>query len=122
MFSHLGREGWNSRDGDWENLLDVLQRAGLAVLWLDNQPGGCKGVCDRVPTVNTAAEKDPALCPAGECHDAILLKDLDSHIAALPAERRARDERLAAVARNHAEPSVERQVDGRCASPGHPST
>ncbi len=90
MFSHLGREGWNSRDGDWENLLDVLQRAGLAVLWLDNQPGGCKGVCDRVPTVNTAAEKDPALCPAGECHDAILLKDLDSHIAALPAERRAR--------------------------------
>jgi hypothetical protein len=35
------------------------------------------------------------------------------------AERRARDERLAAVARNHAEPSVERQVDRRRASPGH---
>lgn len=90
MFSHLSREGWSGRDGEWENLLDVLRHAGLAVLWVDNQPGGCKGVCDRVPTVNTATEQDPALCPAGECHDAILLKNLDARIAALPAEQRAR--------------------------------
>lgn len=48
MFSHLGRERHVSRDRDHENLLDVVQRAGLAVLWLDNQ-AGCNGLCDWVP-------------------------------------------------------------------------
>ncbi|MDB5900210.1 MAG: phosphoethanolamine transferase [Ramlibacter sp.] len=90
MFSHLGREAFQDRDRDSENLLDVLQHAGLAVLWIDNQPGGCKGVCDRIPSVNTAAAKDPQLCPRGECHDEILLKDLDERLARLPAEKRAR--------------------------------
>jgi lipid A ethanolaminephosphotransferase len=48
MFSHLGKVGFESRQHEYENLLDVAQRAGLAVLWLDNQ-AGCKGVCARVP-------------------------------------------------------------------------
>jgi lipid A ethanolaminephosphotransferase len=90
MFSPLGREGFLARAHDTENLLDVLQHAGLAVLWLDNQPGGCKGVCDRVQNVNTSALRDPALCSGGECHDEILLAGLDGRIAALPPERRAR--------------------------------
>ena len=89
MFSHLGREGFAARTGNYENLLDVLQRAGLAVLWLDNQ-SGCKGICARVPQAETAALQDPLLCSDGQCLDGILLKDLDARIAALPAERRAR--------------------------------
>jgi lipid A ethanolaminephosphotransferase len=44
MFSHLGREANAKNDIPYENLLDVLQRAGMQVLWLDNQ-SGCKGVC-----------------------------------------------------------------------------
>ena len=90
MFSHLGREAFPARERDSENLVDVLQHAGLAVLWLDNQPGGCKGVCDRVPNVNLSAGKDPQLCANGECLDGILLQGLDERIAALPAQRRAR--------------------------------
>ena len=89
MFSHLGRTGFEARSGDYENVLDVLQRAGLAVLWLDNQ-SGCKGVCARVPSVQTSNLDDAALCRGGQCLDGILLKDLDARIAALPAERRAR--------------------------------
>lgn len=89
MFSHLGREGFDDRKTNFESLVDVLQHAGLAVLWVDNQ-AGCKGVCARVPTVSTTALKDPALCPDGECFDEIMLKGLDERIAALPAERRAR--------------------------------
>jgi lipid A ethanolaminephosphotransferase len=89
MFSHLGRAGWGSRHATYENVLDVAQRAGLAVLWLDNQ-AGCKGVCDRIPSASTATLKDAALCQDGECWDEILLKDLDARIAALPAEARAR--------------------------------
>ena len=89
MFSQLGRSGYESRSANYETLLDVLQHAGLAVLWLDNQ-SGCKGVCDRVHQASTSADKDPALCPGGECLDPILLKDLDARIAALPADQRAR--------------------------------
>jgi lipid A ethanolaminephosphotransferase len=90
MFSHLGREGYNAREGNSENLLDVLRHAGMGVLWIDNQPGGCKGVCDRVPTAGTATAQDPRFCEGGECHDAILLEGLDQRIAALPPQQRRR--------------------------------
>ncbi|CAN5742296.1 phosphoethanolamine--lipid A transferase [soil metagenome] len=95
MFSHLGKQGFESRDRDFENLLDLAQRAGLAVLWLDNQ-SGCKGLCDRVPNANAGGAAPgggtppAALCSAGECLDEALLANLDARIAALPADRRAR--------------------------------
>ncbi|RYF65537.1 MAG: phosphoethanolamine transferase, partial [Comamonadaceae bacterium] len=93
MFSHLGRTGFEARRNDYEGLLDVLQTAGLAVLWIDNQ-AGCKGVCDRVPHVaaNDAAQvaRHPALCPEGECLDEVMLEGLDARLAALPPERAAR--------------------------------
>ncbi|MBC5765041.1 phosphoethanolamine transferase [Ramlibacter albus] len=89
MFSHLGRTAFDARRADSENLLDVLQHAGLAVLWVDNQ-AGCKGLCKRIPNVATTFEKDPVLCAGGECLDAIMLQGLEARVKALPAERRAR--------------------------------
>jgi lipid A ethanolaminephosphotransferase len=89
MFSHQGKEAHEASRQPHENLLDVLQRAGLAVLWLDNQ-SGCKGLCERVSQVLTRTLEDPALCSGGECFDEIMLKDLDQRIAALDPVRRAR--------------------------------
>ena len=89
MFSNFGRQAYDSRPANYEGLLDVLQRSGLAVLWLDNQ-AGCKGVCDRVPNVDTSQLKVPALCDAGECFDEVMLQGLSERIAALSAERRAK--------------------------------
>ncbi|MFN4119415.1 phosphoethanolamine transferase [Acidovorax sp.] len=93
MFSHLGRTGYEARAANFESLIDVLHHAGLAVLWVDNQ-SGCKGVCDRIGETLTSAPKsptpDPALCPGGECLDRVMLQDLDTRIAALPAEQRQR--------------------------------
>ena len=88
MFAKEGRSDYQSGSYE-ENLLDVLQRAGLAVLWIDNQ-SGCKGVCERVPHTSTTALKEPAYCAGGECMDAIMLSRLDAEIAQLPAERRAK--------------------------------
>jgi lipid A ethanolaminephosphotransferase len=82
MFSHLGREAYGKNDIPYENLLDVLQRAGMQVLWLDNQ-SGCKGLCDRVPNTSTMALKDPVLCPDGECFDEIMLRVLPERLAQL---------------------------------------
>jgi lipid A ethanolaminephosphotransferase len=89
MFSHLGREAYDSRPANYDNLLDVLQRAGLAVLWLDNQ-AGCKGLCDRIANASTTDLKDSTHCSTGECFDEIMLKDLDARIAALPAAQRTK--------------------------------
>jgi lipid A ethanolaminephosphotransferase len=89
MFSHLGREAFESRRANHENLLDVFQRAGLGVLWLDNQ-SGCKGVCDRVAHQFTHAPAGDALCEGGECPDEILLRGLDQQLAAVDAQRRSR--------------------------------
>ena len=82
MFSHLGREANAKNDIPYENLLDVLRRSGMQVLWLDNQ-SGCKGVCDRVPNVSTLDLKDPALCPDGECFDEVMLRALPERLAQL---------------------------------------
>ena len=88
MFSHLGRKG-NRQKAHRENLLDVLQRAGYAVLWIDNQ-SGCKGQCARIASLRTSQLKSPEHCPNGECHDSVMLSLIDAEIAKLPAERRAR--------------------------------
>jgi lipid A ethanolaminephosphotransferase len=89
MFSHLGREAFVDSKDRYENLLDVLQHAGMAVLWVDNQ-SGCKGLCDRVPTVETRELKHPTLCNDSECFDEIMLEGLDERIAQLDPARRAK--------------------------------
>ena len=89
MFSHLGKEAYEKRSSNHESLLDVLHRAGLAVLWVDNQ-SGCKGICARVPSISTTALKVSPHCDGGECHDEVMLHELDKRIAELPAERRAK--------------------------------
>ena len=83
MFSVFGKAGFEAENRPHENLLDVLQHAGLAVLWVENQ-SGCKGVCDRAENSHPGA----ATCEDGECLDEALLNGLDERIAALPAERR----------------------------------
>ena len=95
MFSHLGKAGFETRGPAYENLLDLAQRAGMAVLWLDNQ-AGCKGLCDRVPNAyaRDAGAGAPALpdglCDGEECLDETLLIGLDARLAALPAPARER--------------------------------
>ena len=89
MFSHLGKVGYESSDQPYEGLLDVLQRAGLAVLWIDNQ-SGCKGVCNRVAQHETQALKVPEFCQDGECFDEIMLQELPKQLSLLDPAKRAK--------------------------------
>ena len=91
MFSPFGQARMSSQGATTENLLDVAQAAGLAVLWVDNQ-SGCKRVCDRVPNASTediaATPIGQALCHAGECLDEALLVGLEARLDKLPEARR----------------------------------
>ncbi|RYY64292.1 MAG: phosphoethanolamine transferase, partial [Comamonadaceae bacterium] len=89
MFSHLTRARFDAGAGPREGLMDVLQRAGLAVLWIDNQ-SGCKGVCDRIPHVDATQAPTSPLCATGDCLDGVMLEGLDARIAALDPQRVAR--------------------------------
>lgn len=81
MFSDLGRKDYSRKEAfKRENLLDILKRTGVNVLWLDNNSGS-KGVADRINKISFADEKDPLLCTTDECFDEIMLKSFDRLLA-----------------------------------------
>lgn len=80
MFSDMARKDYDATQAkNQEGLLDVLQRAGLQVIWRDNQ-SGCKGTCDRVTLQDVSNLQDPLLCANHECRDEILLQGLQAFI------------------------------------------
>jgi lipid A ethanolaminephosphotransferase len=80
MFQDVGRENYKSSMAqNREGLLDVLQRAGVSVLWRDNN-SGCKGACDRVPTEDVSRLDVDSLCTKAECRDEVLLYKLSDYL------------------------------------------
>ncbi|WP_232771322.1 phosphoethanolamine transferase [Colwellia sp. 12G3] len=83
MFSLLNKEQFNKRSASsQQNLLDIVELAGVDVLWIDNNEG-CKGVCKRVKTINIDKNKSNPLCDGDYCFDEILLTQLDNKLANL---------------------------------------
>ncbi len=86
MFSVQGRRHYNEdiiRNS--ESLLNVVSRAGIDVLWRDNQ-SGCKGVCKGVASESVFRSEDPRFCADGRCMDAILIDGLRERLASTPGD------------------------------------
>ncbi|EMI49669.1 transmembrane protein [Stenotrophomonas maltophilia AU12-09] len=86
MFSQMTRQQYdNVRAATEENVLDILQRTGVSVLWRNNNNGGCKGVCERVSTEDMPALKVAGQCvnTDGTCYDDVLLHQLGTRIDAI---------------------------------------
>jgi lipid A ethanolaminephosphotransferase len=80
MMSALGRSDYSlAKAQSQENILDIIARTGVKIVWFDNQ-SGCKRVCDRVERINTSQLTDPAFCKNGECYDEILIKELENYL------------------------------------------
>lgn len=81
VFSAWGREQYtDARGRSQEGLLDVLRRAGLEVVWIDNN-SGCKGACDRVEFEDVSAPAaGEKYCNSVECFDERLLESLSRRI------------------------------------------
>jgi lipid A ethanolaminephosphotransferase len=78
MFSPFGRADYDEdRIRRHESLLHLLARAGLRVVWLDNQ-SGCKGVCAGLESIDVSRAEAPGLCADGRCLDDILLQGLQN--------------------------------------------
>ncbi len=79
MFSFLGREEFDfTRADSQSNLLDVLQTAGVGVLWRDNNSGS-KGVALRVPLEDFRHRRLNPVCDE-ECRDIGMLSGLKRYI------------------------------------------
>lgn len=80
MFSNMPRAHYDSDlAAHQEGMLDIIQRAGIQVLWKDND-GGCKGACDRVPHEDVTSLNLPEMCINGECYDEALFHNLEDDI------------------------------------------
>jgi lipid A ethanolaminephosphotransferase len=83
LFSYLLQENYDetlAKNSD--NLLDVLQRAGVKVMWRNNN-SGCKSMCDRVIQDKEYALSSQYQCGDGACPDLALLHKLPERIRAL---------------------------------------
>lgn len=87
MFSPYGRHEYNAKKiRTHQSLLHVLDHAGIATLWRDNQ-SGCKGVCDGLPIERLDDARDPDLCNGKRCLDEILIKGLQTQLSPAKGDR-----------------------------------
>jgi lipid A ethanolaminephosphotransferase len=83
MFAPVGRRAFDdARIRGSQSLLHVAARAGVQVLWRDNQ-SGCKGVCEGLASEQISAAGAPGLCSGGRCWDEALLRGFDARLQAL---------------------------------------
>lgn len=76
MFSGFTRKDYDAALAKHrEGLLDIVQRAGYQVTWIDNN-SGCKHACDRVHQEPLLASRKDVWCRDGECHDELLVETL----------------------------------------------
>jgi len=79
LFSLLGRENYDANTAkSTENVLDILQQAGVNVLWRDNNSDS-KGVALRVPFEDYKTAATNSICDP-ECRDEGMLIGLQAHI------------------------------------------
>lgn len=75
MFSFLARSDYSpSKAAGQTNSLDALSKAGVKVVWLDNN-SSCKGVCDRIGEDNLRRnpDKESPFYKDGEMYDGVLV-------------------------------------------------
>ncbi len=79
MFSELGRKDYDKQKAlNQENILDVLAKNGIEVLWRDNNSDS-KGVATRVQYEDFKTPTHNPICE-GECRDVGMLSGLDAYI------------------------------------------
>lgn len=84
MFSGMTRKNYDEHLAvRRDTLLDIAQRAGYKVTWIDNN-SGCKETCNRVNQFVIPQKIKDKWCKDGECDDGILVDSLKYYIDQIP--------------------------------------
>lgn len=86
MFSNLGHDKFDKSTATaTDNALDVLDRAGVSILWRDNNSSS-QGVAVRVPHEDFRDATHNKVCQDGECRDIGMLDGLQNYIDQQPGD------------------------------------
>ncbi len=81
LFSNMDRHNFDRTKADnQDNVLDILQRAGVDLLWKEND-GGDKGVAKNIPQKELDTTAREGRCNGSTCYDVTMLDNLDEEIA-----------------------------------------
>ncbi|WP_322804858.1 phosphoethanolamine--lipid A transferase [Vibrio alfacsensis] len=87
MFSQLTHSNFDRQQADnQDNALDIMQRAGVDIVWEDND-GGDKHVAHNVKKTVIDRAQHNALCDGQTCYDMALLKNFDQQVSDMQGNR-----------------------------------
>lgn len=87
MFGRMNRSDLNlAKAPRQDDVLDIMQRAGIDVLWKEND-GGDKKVAQHVKKITLDAKEKTPLCDGSTCFDMALFNHLDQQIDAMQGNR-----------------------------------
>ncbi|MBE5201015.1 phosphoethanolamine transferase, partial [Vibrio parahaemolyticus] len=83
----LTRNQFDRKQADnQDNALDIMQRAGIDLLWKEND-GGDKEVAHRSKKIEVDESNKNALCNGQTCYDMALLSDFDQEVSNMNGNR-----------------------------------
>ena len=81
MISNLTHANFKREQADaQDNVLDVIQHAGVKVTWIEND-GGDKDVAKNINLIQIDTAKDESLCSGASCYDEVMVKQLAELLA-----------------------------------------
>ncbi|MFT4573391.1 MAG: lipid A ethanolaminephosphotransferase [Marinomonas primoryensis] len=86
MFSQEGRDTYNKKQANnQDNVLDILNRAGISLLWKEND-GGDKNVAKGITKIEIDHAKNNQHCNGSSCFDMTLLEGVEGDVSKLTGQ------------------------------------
>lgn len=87
MFSQLTRNEFERAKADnQDNALDIMQRAGVDLIWKEND-GGDKEVAHKIKKIEVDRKQVSPMCNGQTCYDMVLLDHFDQEVADMHGNR-----------------------------------
>jgi lipid A ethanolaminephosphotransferase len=87
MFSLSPRESFDRHRAEYQdNAIDILKRAGVDILWKEND-GGDKGVAKNVKKIEIDRRRQDELCNGSTCYDMALIEHINNDIDEMQGNR-----------------------------------
>lgn len=87
MFSAMPKRSYDKQiANNQDNFLDIMQRAGISLLWKEND-GGDKGVAKRIPMQSIQRDVKSEYCNGSTCYDMALLESFGDDIETMQGNR-----------------------------------